>query len=119
MNANKNSFHVLVKANITATAIPVLDTGKNILVITIKGLHPSILAASTTSLGTPSKVAFNIRTINARLKVVFIKYQAEPAVDQSQPVHHGVQRNDDNDRCKHLAYQDQIIYLLFEVKIQA
>ena len=72
VNANKNSFHVLVKANITATAIPVLDTGKNILVITIKGLHPSILAASTTSLGTPSKVAFNIRTINARLKVVFI-----------------------------------------------
>ena len=46
VKANRNSFQVRVNAKITATAIPVLDTGRKILVITINGLQPSIFAAS-------------------------------------------------------------------------
>ena len=46
------------------------------------------------------------------------QHQPQPGVNKPHLVHHGIQRDNDNNRGKHLAHQHQIVDLLLTVKVQ-
>jgi len=69
INANINSFHALTKLNMEMVAIEDFESGKIILQNTPDILHPSIIAASSISLGNdainPLRINMDVGNANA------------------------------------------------------
>ena len=73
VNAKTNSFQDIIMAKIAVAAIPDLAIGSTTLLNAWSLVIPSIMAASSYSIGMPSKMPFIIHTVNERLRIIYTK----------------------------------------------
>ena len=67
INANRNSFQARMKPNTPAAARPGSEIGKTMRQKALQTVAPSVMAAHSSSTGTPSKKPIMIQVRNGRL----------------------------------------------------